>query len=131
MLGFHGRVRVESHLGEFCLDTDEAGEYRLADPDLPLEACVLLGHPLDDSSFVSERQSVRFADFMTASGLGNEAGIEVELIAHDAARSLRLHPFPPDAARAGEWNRIAQKNNRLGFSLVVDRSATRNALRSE
>lgn len=131
VLGFRGRVRVESHLGEFCLESDDSGGYQLAQPDLPIEACALLGHPLDDSSFVSERQSVGFAEFMTTSSLVNEGGVEVELVAHDAARSLRQHPFPPDAARAGDWNRIALQNNRLEYSLVIDRSATRQALRGD
>jgi hypothetical protein len=117
-LGFRGTVKMEAHLGEFCLVGDDAGGYRLADPDQPIEACTLVGHPLDDSSRVAERQTAAFAEFVARSPLVRESGIKVELVAHDRNHSLRQHPFPPDVARAGEWNRIAGANNRVEFTLI-------------
>jgi CheY-like chemotaxis protein len=117
-LNFQGRVRIESHLGEFCLVSDETGGYRLAEPDLPVEACMFMGHPQDNSPSVSDRQSVGFAEFFRSSPLVNQSGIVVELVAHDRARSLTQVPFPPDVSRAGDWNRIAERNNRLEFSLI-------------
>ena len=58
--GFRGTVRVESHLGEYCLAIDTAGIYRLADPELPFTACAYIGHPLDDSGLLSDRQTPGF-----------------------------------------------------------------------
>ncbi|MFP6835846.1 MAG: hypothetical protein VB948_07010, partial [Pseudomonadales bacterium] len=66
-VGFTGTVRLESHLGEFCLVTDTSGSYILANAQQPVEACTLIGHPLDDSSFVSDRQTIGFANFLTGS----------------------------------------------------------------
>jgi hypothetical protein len=117
-LEFHGRVRIESHLGEFCLIGDESGGYRLAPPDLAVEACALVGHPLDNSAFVADRQSVGFAEFLKQSPLVNDSGIVVELVAHDRAHSLRHVSFASDVSLAGDWNRIAERNNRLEFSLI-------------
>ena len=117
-LDFKGRVRVESHLGEFCLVGDESSGYQLADPDTAIDACTLIGHPLDSSAFLADRESVGFAEFMDRSPLVNGSGIVVELVAHDRGHSLAQIPLPTDVSRAGEWNRIAERNNRLEFSLI-------------
>jgi CheY-like chemotaxis protein len=121
-MGFQGRLRIESHLGEFCLSNDGSGGLRLAPPDLPIEACTLLGHPLDESTFVADRQSVGFAEFLETSPLANQSGITVELVAHDRAHSLTQTPLPADVSDAGAWNRIAERNNRLEYSLIPTRS---------
>jgi CheY-like chemotaxis protein len=120
-LDFKGRVRIESHLGEFCLVGDAYGSYELAPPDLPVEGCTLLGHPLDDSTSIADRQSVGFAEFLARSPLANHSGISVELVAHDRAHSMAQGPSTPAATRAGDWNRIAERNNRLEYSLIPSR----------
>ena len=117
-IGFVGTVRLDAHLGEFCLVGDEAGGYQLAAPDLPLEDCSLVGHPLDYSMALGERQSVSFANFLASSPLANESGIEVEVVAHSRADSVRRFPFPANLTTAGEWNEIATLNNRLQYSLI-------------
>ena len=117
-LGFHGRVRIESHLGQFCLVQDDSGAYQLAPPDLPIEACTLIGHPLDESSAVTDRQTVAFAEFLRSSPLVTSSGITIQLVAHDRAHSLAAVSTPADVGRAGEWNGIAARNNRLEFTLI-------------
>ena len=117
-LGFRGAIRMESHLGEFCLVSNEAGIYQLAEPTVPVSACALIGHPLDNSPFVSERQSVDFAEFLAASPLVTQTGIDVQLIAHDRADSLARYPYPAGNVSAGEWNRTAAMNHRIEFSVV-------------
>jgi CheY-like chemotaxis protein len=117
-LGFRGRVRIEAHLGEFCLVADEAQQLTLAPADAPVESCDHIGHPLDASSFVSERQSVEFAQLVTGSTLIGETLVELELVAHDRDHSLRRHQFPAQVSRAGDWNRIAEANNRVEYTLI-------------
>ncbi len=117
-LDFKGRVRIESHLGEFCLVGDDSNGYRLAAPDAAIEDCTLVGHPLDGSSFLADRESVGFAEFIERSPLVNGSGIVVELVAHDRGHSLGQVPLPVDVSTAGEWNRIAETNNRLEFTLI-------------
>jgi len=119
LVGFKGTVRMESHLGEFCLVGDDVARFRLAPPEAPIDDCALLGHALDDSTFIAERQSVAFVDFLVSSPLVNEAGIEVVIEAHDRSTSTRLVDFPPDLTSAGEWNAIAESNNRVQYTLTA------------
>jgi CheY-like chemotaxis protein len=113
---FRGTVVLESHLGQFCLVSDETGSYRLADPDSPLAACTLFGHPLDDSSFAAERQTPEFREFLETTSL--PPGIELRIVAHDRTTSVPRMAYPEDAETAGAWNAVAARNNRVEYSLV-------------
>jgi len=117
-MGFQGTVRMDSHLGEFCLVESDTGGYRLPAPDMPVEGCDYFGHPLDRSLSVSDRQTVAFANFLATSPLVNESGIEVRVVAHNRADSARRYGFPASLQTASEWNRIAEMNNRIDFSLI-------------
>ncbi len=117
-LGFQGTVRVESHLGEFCLVPDDRGGYRLPEADMPLAQCVMIGHPQDNSDSAVDRQAIGFANFLATSPLVNGSGVDVEVVAHDRSGSVRRYPFPANLQTAGEWNRIAEKNNRVEYSLL-------------
>jgi hypothetical protein len=117
LAGFEGTVTLESHLGAFCLVTDPGGAYRLPDPSLPVDECAFLGHPLDGSSFPSDRQSPAFAAFLQRSPLLRNPGIEVRLIAHERLDSLARYDYATSVSTAGEWNRIAEMNNRVVFRL--------------
>ena len=92
-LKFRGSVRLTSHLGEFCLAADRLGELAPAPADTPVEACGTIGHPLDGSSFLADRQTEEFARFM-ADRPENEDGVRIELIANDRFASTRRYPYP-------------------------------------
>lgn len=116
-IGFKGTVRLSSHLGEFCLTADRLGELNPAAEDAPVESCALIGHPLDDSSFVAERESVAFAEFLAERG-ETAGGIRIELQALDRFASTRRVPFPDAAQTAGEWNAVASENHRVEYTLM-------------
>ena len=122
-LDYRGTVRLTSHLGEFCLTADRLGALTPASPDTPLEACSTIGHPLDGSSFLSERQTETFSQFMTARP-ENDGGIRIELIANDRFASTRRYPFPESgtegALSAAEWNRTAARNNRVEYEFLPE-----------
>jgi CheY-like chemotaxis protein len=117
-LGFQGTVRLDTHLGEFCLEESATGGYRLPPPDMPVEECDYFGHPLDRSGSVSDRQTVGFANFLATSPLVNDTGIEIRVVAHSRTDSRRRYMFPANLQTAGEWNRIAEQNNRVEYSFV-------------
>ena len=117
-VGFRGVVRLDAHLGEFCLDNDADGNYGLAAAEMPVIDCALIGHPLGGAGSLSERQSLAFANFLASSPLVNEAGIEVQLVAHGMRDSVRRFPLSPGIRTAGEWNGIAELNNRVEFTLI-------------
>lgn len=115
---FSGTVRVEAHLGEFCLVSDSTGAYRLADSDAPLATCAFFGHPLDNSNLLSDRQTPGFERFLAESPLIQGSGIELEVIARQRVDSVPRVPYPLEPVTAGEWNRIAAENNRVEVSLL-------------
>lgn len=117
-IGFTGTVQLEAHVGEFCLGDDGAGGYQPADPGTEVRDCERLGHPLGSSSSLRDRLSVGFANFLNTSPLLEDTGIAVRLVAHDSRDSTRRHEFPLDLRTAGEWNRIAELNNRVEFTLI-------------
>ncbi len=120
--GFQGTVRVESHLGEFCLTIDSAGIYQLAEPELPFTSCAYIGHPLDDSSLLSDRQTASFEAFLAESPLVNGSGIELDVIMRSRLDSLPRVPYPAEPESAGEWNQVAALINRMEYSLLSDDS---------
>ncbi len=119
-LGFQGVARLETHLGRFCLVGDEASGFELAPPELAVDQCTLIGHPLDDSISVAERQSIEFTNFLDSSKLLEAGNIEVQIVHHGRADSREVYPYPRSAANAGEWNAVARRNHRVEVALLPD-----------
>jgi CheY-like chemotaxis protein len=120
--GFRGTVRLESHLGEFCLVNDPDGGYRLAPPGAVLDECSRMGHPLDESTSIEERQSAGFASFVASSPLLDDTGIRVELVALDREGSDPVEPVPATVTTAGDWNEAARRNHRVSYTISPDTS---------
>ena len=117
-LGFQGTVRMDSYLGDFCLVQDAAGGYVLPPPGLPLDQCELIGHPQGDLAATADLQSVSFANFVATSPLVNGSGIDVQIVAHDRTSNVRRVQYPASMRNAGEWNRVAELNNRVEYTLL-------------
>jgi len=117
-IGFNGVVRLDAHLGEFCLGDDGEGGYRLAEPETSIMDCALFGHSLGGSASAGEQQSLAFANFLASSPLVNDRGIEVQIVPHGLRDSVRRNQFPASIRTAGEWNRIAERNNRIEYTLI-------------
>jgi len=120
-IGFAGTVRLDAHLGTFCLEADRAGGYVLADPAAPITDCDLLGNPFVDSASLSNGQSAAFANFLAGAPLFANPGIEVEVVARGRRDSVTRYPYPPNITTAGEWNQVAALNNRVEFTLLTAR----------
>lgn len=117
--GFEGTVLIASHLGEFCLSIDSNGLYGLADPDTPISACALIGHPLDNSTMLDDRQTPGFRQFIETSPLVNGGDIALDVIANDRLSSTPAFSYPVDPENAGEWNEVAALNNRVEYTLLI------------
>lgn len=115
-MGFAGQVVLTSHLGRFCLAIDEAGQYQLAPDDLPMLSCDYVGHVHEENSYVSDRLSVEFAQF-----LAQRDGMTPEIVlqALDSVTSTEPLEYPNSVATAGQWNAVAQANNRVEVSFVL------------
>jgi CheY-like chemotaxis protein len=122
-LGFTGTVQLHSHLGEFCLIGDEVNGHILPPPDLPVTNCTLVGHPMQHLPSQGERQSIAFANFLSASPLLDNSGISIELVPHLYSSPHVTYPPRHQDITAFEWNRIAAANNRVEVILIPDAGA--------
>jgi hypothetical protein len=114
---FQGRVVVEMFTGDFCL-TGSAGEgFTVADPDLPTQKCDLVGNPFDDSLSPAQRQSVAFANFALMLKQRTAGAVTVEVV-NGGRRSPVAYPEQGEGSTAGDWNRVAEQNNRVEFRAV-------------
>lgn len=112
--GFRGKVKVATYVGEFCLTGNGIEGYSVANDDLPVKRCDLVGNPFEDGLPTAQRQSLAFANLL--SSLRQDEGLSVE-VTHEGRRPSVPYPSADQLARitAGEWNRIAAQNNRVEF----------------
>lgn len=109
--GYRGSVEIRSYPGRFCLQG--SGDTVSLPPDeLSYAKCDQLGNPVD-SSGVAGRESVAFANMLSALRSRSRGALEVELTAGSADEVAT--PYPPVTAflTTGEWNRAAAANNRV------------------
>ncbi len=119
-IGFGGVVKIDSHVGDFCYLLTAAGSLVPAPADLPVAACDQVGLPPDAAVFRSAEQSVAFANYVAALESDVMDPIAIEIAAH--GNSIPRAEYPPAAAAstAGEWNAVAQQNNRVEITLLPD-----------
>jgi CheY-like chemotaxis protein len=116
-MGFSGRVRMVSHVGDFCLQDANGEGYTPAPPEAPVVACDRLGLSSEAAMALGGRESVAFANFISTLDDRYDGRIAVELAS--AGNTEPLVPYPPitDSLTAGEWNRIAAVNHRVTFEI--------------
>ncbi len=117
--GFKGKIVLQTHIGEFCLRGNVEEGYQLAAADLPLNRCNEIINPAQSSDLVSMQQSVEFANFL-AMATTDYRSIKLEVINLPREQSLYEYPSTTADVTAGQWNRIAQMNNRIVAKLVAE-----------
>ncbi len=115
--GFHGRIVAESFVGDFCLTGNAYEGFSVADPDLPLAKCALVGNPHDDGLSLAQRQSVAFANFTAGLRQRTNGAIVVE-VTHGGRTNPVQYPEQREGMTAGQWNGVATQNNRVEFRVV-------------
>lgn len=114
---FHGRIRVESFVGDFCLAGAAGDGFALAPAEALASRCDLVGNPYDDSLSTAQRQSLDFANFAAMLQRRTDGAIRVDVI-NAGRRDPLAYPGQDDKTTAAAWNAVAAKNNRVEFSLV-------------
>ena len=109
-------MRIESFVGDFCLAGNAVEGYSLAADELPARRCDVTGNPFEDGLSGAQRQSLSFANL--AASIAQETGgdLRVEVIAA-GRRPMAPYPAAADTLTAGEWNRVATRNNRVEFTI--------------
>ncbi|HSB94954.1 MAG TPA: response regulator [Spongiibacteraceae bacterium] len=118
--GFHGTLRLESHIGEFCLfrlpaTDDKAVLWVQAPAEAHITDCNALGQSTEQSQQLAAMQSPSFKRFLKEL----PAGIRVQTVPLGAAEPLENYPTNPEVL-AADWNAVAQRNQRLHIVLQPD-----------
>ncbi len=117
-LDFRGTVRLESHVGDFCMRRAADGSWAMAADDLPLSRCERIGLAPDDARTESARQSVAFANYLAELAVtGGPIRVEIEPLGN--SRPLVPYPLVTDGMTAGEWNLVARQNHRVEVKLAA------------
>ena len=117
-LDFRGVVRIESHVGNFCMTFGGPDGYGLAAPDTPADQCDQVGFGPSEAYEMGLRQTAAFANFINSAR--SEGAIRYEIISY--GNSSPLLEYPPSGAgiSAAAWNEIAASNNRVDISLYPE-----------
>jgi CheY-like chemotaxis protein len=114
-VGFRGTLRIETHVGEFCLTRDEQGNLRLPNDNQSILRCEVVTYPPAQAVMIGQRQSPAFARFLAERRSGP---IQIALLSHGTARPLVPYPERAGLLAAGEWNQVARLNQRVEFALL-------------
>jgi hypothetical protein len=111
-----GELQVEVFLADFCLSGNAVSGYTPAADEALASRCDVIGNPFGDALTVQQRQSVAFANLVASVNSNPNAGLKVQLL--DGGRKvLTAYPTPAAALTAATWNRIAERNQRVEYSL--------------
>jgi len=114
--GFQGTVRLETHIGEFCLMRDEQGGLRLPSDGLSINRCEVVSYPPGQATQLGLRQSPAFARYL-AERRGNNP-IQIAVVSHGANRPLVTYPDVTSIQTVGDWNQVARLNQRVVVVLL-------------
>ena len=119
-MGFTGIVRIDSHVGNFCMVDGGPRGYVLADPNIGADQCDTIGYPADQVFELGLQQSVSFANFIAINNGLADRRILYEVVSHGDATPLIEYPISPVGIGAGVWNDIAATNNRVEISIYPE-----------
>jgi len=119
-IAFSGVVRIETHVGNFCMVDSGPDGYQLADPLMPAQQCNRIGFALGEAYELGLRQSVAFANFVNAANDQSGGRIQYDIVSLGSSDPLIDYPATTAGLAAGEWNEIAASNNRVEVSLFPD-----------
>ncbi len=119
-LDFRGVVRIESHVGNFCMTFGGPDGYSLATPDTPADQCEQVGFGPSEAYEMGLRQTAAFANFINAARARTEGAIRYEIISYGNSSPLLDYPATTAGITASAWNEVAASNNRVDISLYPE-----------
>ncbi len=119
-IGFSGVVRVESHVGDYCMIAAGPASYILPPPDIDAGSCDAIGFGNDESVDLGLRQSVGFANFVNVSNAQTQGRIRFEIVSLGNSDPVVPYPNSSTGLSAGDWNEISEANNRVLVSIEPD-----------
>ena len=118
-IGFVGQVVVETHVGQHCLSLGANG-YAIADPAMPADQCDAFGFDADTALEMSAQQSMSMANLINSAGIRSDGALRYLIVPRGSSDPLVAYPVNPLLVTAGDWNRVADANNRISITLLAD-----------
>lgn len=116
---FTGIIAVDVHFGNFCLTVDETGKFIVPPTDMSVSKCQFI--PSRESDYALEdHQSWPFLNFLLSSPILQEGKIRIEMESHGVENPPFEYPHLSTIVRAGEWNQVAQMNQRVVWDIIPD-----------
>ena len=119
-INFSGLVRIETHVGDFCMTSAGADGYRLTDAELTTLQCDRVGFASSEAFELGLRQSVAFANFVKLVDTNPGARIRFDIISLGNSDPLLEYPDASSGVSSAVWNEIATHNNRVEISIFSD-----------
>ena len=119
-IDFNGVVRIETHVGNFCLTVAGTDGYELANRGMMAQDCDAVGVAAGEAYEMGLGQSVAFANFIRQADQRSAGRIRYEIVSMGSANPIIDYPATNVGMTAGAWNRIARANNRVEITIVAD-----------
>jgi len=124
-IGFAGIVQLDSHIGDFCYVQGNDGNLVLGSAEQSIRSCDKFGPGPENALAQSAKQSVAFANYIAALDGDETANIHIFVNPLGNSNPVVAYPQRSSGSTIGEWNRIAQQNNRVQIRLIADEWANR------
>ena len=114
---YRGRIVLQTHVGLFCLNIDQMGNYKLAGGAFSITGCEFIGSYVQPSDEPSSHQSLSFVNYLSDTRLLNRQGINIEVTSLTRRVELSKYPLRSPQTLVEDWNKVAQANNRITVML--------------
>jgi len=125
--GFTGVVQLDSHVGDFCTVQAVDGSWSEGVADQSIRQCDKIGLGAENAFTQSAKQSVSFANYVAALDGNESANIRIVVNPLGNSSPVLAYPERSSDSTVGEWNRIAQQNNRVRVRLIADEWVNRRS----
>jgi len=116
---FEGLVRIETHVGDFCMRSNANGEQVPAGGDVIVAECERVGMAPGNAYESGARQSVAFANFVRLANEQLAGKIRYEVVSVGNSEPLVQYPVNTSGMLASEWNALAARNNRVEITIYA------------
>jgi CheY-like chemotaxis protein len=116
--GFVGNIVLQTHVGRFCLNRDQGGDFVLAAGSMPVTDCEYIGNHVQPGDTPSTQQSLGFANYLSDKASLIDKSISIEVASISRLVEISEYPEQTPQTSVDDWNRAAQLNNRITFKLT-------------
>ena len=113
-LDFSGQVNLLAHDGNFCVSTNEAGQFDLATDDTAVTQCQIT----EASERLADIASIDLLQLITANNKSPDTDFLITITPLSTNQPLEDYPPQTHETVAAQWNTVALKNRRVEVQLV-------------